>query len=189
MNAFPLWEPPMSGTEEIHLFGMLDRLRATFRYKADGLDIRQLAAKLPSSQLSLGGLLQHLALVEDEKFTHFIARQRPEILLELTKGGRDHFSVDLQEDPEVLYERYDRAVARSRLIQQSVHGGKGLDAESGLEFEGQHASIRRVICDLVEEYGRHTGHADLLREAIDGRVGEDPPGDFLPAWYGQAPLS
>lgn len=41
-------------------------------------------------------------------------------------------------------------------------------------------SLRRHVCDLLEEYGRHTGHADLLREAIDGRVGEDPPSDWRP---------
>jgi hypothetical protein len=43
-----------------------------------------------------------------------------------------------------------------------------------------HASLRRLVCDLIEEYGRHTGHADLLREAIDGRVGEDPPPGWAP---------
>lgn len=184
MQDFPVWEPPMGGTERQHLFGMLDRLRTTFRYKADGLDIRQLATKLPSSQLSLGGLLQHLALVEDEKFTYFIAGQRPEVLLELTADGREQFVVDLDDDPEILYQRYDHAVAKSRKIQQSIIEEGTLDADSGLEFEGKHASIRRIICDLIEEYGRHAGHADLLREAVDGRVGEDAPWDYLPAWYG-----
>ena len=41
--------------------------------------------------------------------------------------------------------------------------------------DGRHASLRRLVFDLIEEYGRHTGHADLLREAVDGLVGEDPP--------------
>ena len=41
-------------------------------------------------------------------------------------------------------------------------------------------SLRRLLCDLIEEYGRHTGHADLLREAVDGRVGEDPPPGWRP---------
>ncbi len=43
--------------------------------------------------------------------------------------------------------------------------------------EGRHANLRRLVCDMVEEYGRHTGHADLLREAVDGLTGEDPPPD------------
>jgi hypothetical protein len=46
--------------------------------------------------------------------------------------------------------------------------------------DGQRASLRRLLFDLLEEYGRHTGHADLLREAVDGRVGEDPPPDWRP---------
>lgn len=183
MENFPPWEPPMGGTEQDHLLGMLDRLRVTFRYKTHGLDMEQLAFKLPSSDLSLGGLLQHLAVVEDEKFTYFIARERPEILLELTAEGRDQFAVDPKGDPAVLYGRYDNLVAKSRRIQAGVVAAGGLDAPSALEFEGKHASVRRVICDLIEEYGRHTGHADLLREALDGRVGEDPPFDYLPAWY------
>ena len=48
-----------------------------------------------------------------------------------------------------------------------------------MEWEGIHVSLRRLLFDLVEEYGRHTGHADLLREAVDGVTGEDPP-DGMP---------
>lgn len=55
----------------------------------------------------------------------------------------------------------------------------GLDPLAHVSWpDGRHASLRRLVCDLIEEYGRHTGHADLLREAVDGRVGEDPP----PGW-------
>lgn len=183
MDYLPPWEPPMSGSEHAHLLGMLDRLRVTFRYKTDGLGIEQLAFKLPSSDLSLGGLLQHLSTVEDEKFTYLISRERPIVLLELTAEGQDPFDVNLAEDPTVLYSRYDRAVEKSRKIQSEIITPRALGEPSALEFAGQHASIRRVICDLIEEYGRHTGHADLLREAIDGRVGEDPPFEYRPAWH------
>jgi hypothetical protein len=48
--------------------------------------------------------------------------------------------------------------------------------------DGRHASLRRLVCDLIEEYGRHTGHADLLREAVDGVTGEDPPA----GWHAKA---
>jgi hypothetical protein len=50
----------------------------------------------------------------------------------------------------------------------------------GLAVHGRRASLRRLLRDLIEEYGRHTGHADLLREAVDGRVGEDPPAGWRP---------
>ncbi|HUC21458.1 MAG TPA: DUF664 domain-containing protein, partial [Streptosporangiaceae bacterium] len=56
-------------------------------------------------------------------------------------------------------------------LDQSVHWA---------DPDGRHASLRRLVCDLIEEYGRHTGHADLIREAVDGRVGEDPPAGWRP---------
>ena len=43
--------------------------------------------------------------------------------------------------------------------------------------EGDHANVRRMVLDMIEEYGRHVGHADLIRESVDGLVGEDPPGE------------
>jgi hypothetical protein len=67
-------------------------------------------------------------------------------------------------------ERY-AATLREGGLDQPVHASDG---------EGRHANLRRLLCDLVEEDGRHTGHADLLREAVDGLVGEDPPGDWRP---------
>ncbi|QIS12876.1 DUF664 domain-containing protein [Nocardia arthritidis] len=63
---------------------------------------------------------------------------------------------------------------RDRLPVGAAAGG--LDQLVHLAWpDGRHISLRRLVCDLIEEYGRHTGHADLLREAVDGRVGEDPP--------------
>src|ERR1700733_12481306 len=62
------WEPPLTGTEAEQLLAALDRLRATFRYKADGLDVAGLSRRIGSSTLTLGGLLKHLALVEDHQF-------------------------------------------------------------------------------------------------------------------------
>ena len=60
----------------------------------------------------------------------------------------------------------------------------GLDQPVHLSWPGRgHLSLRRLVCDLIEEYGRHTGHADLLREAVDGVVGEDPPAGWHPRPY------
>jgi hypothetical protein len=59
------WEPPMAGTEADHLVGALERLRTTFRWKADGLDATGLRARVGASSLTLGGLLKHLAINED----------------------------------------------------------------------------------------------------------------------------
>ena len=75
---------------------------------------------------------------------------------------------------------YDGAVARARArIDAALADGRGMDQPvEASDGEGRHANLRRLLFDMVEEYGRHTGHADLLREAVDGRVGEDPP----PGW-------
>jgi len=65
--------------------------------------------------------------------------------------------------------------AQAREIYQAAVADGGLDQVVHVGDDGRHASLRRLLFDLVEEYGRHTGHTDLLREAVDGRVGEDPP--------------
>ena len=81
-----------------------------------------------------------------------------------------------EESAEDLYALYDAAADRSRALVAEILDRGGLDAPSNAELpDGTHANIRRVVLDVIEEYGRHTGHADLLREAVDGRTGEDPP--------------
>lgn len=91
------------------------------------------------------------------------------------------FSSAAEDAPEQLYALYEDAVLRSRarLSRVVIEGGLGRPAHVA-DPEGQHASVRRLVCDLIEEYGRHTGHADLIREQVDGRVGEDPPSDWRP---------
>jgi hypothetical protein len=175
------WEPPLAGTEAEHLVGALDRLRTTFRWKADELGSAGLAARLATSSLTLGGLLKHLALVEDHAST---VRLRGEPLREGwdTRDETDddwEFTSAAGDSPEALYALWDGAVERSRARFRAVLAEDGPDQLVHMAAPGgDHASLRRLLCDLIEEYGRHTGHADLLREAIDGRVGEDPP----PGW-------
>jgi hypothetical protein len=69
------WEPPLAGTEADHLIGALDRLRTTFRWKADDLDADGLRTRTGASALTLGGLLKHLAICEDYMFTTKLAGQ------------------------------------------------------------------------------------------------------------------
>jgi len=178
------WEPPFSGTEAEHLLGALDRLRWTFRWKADGLDARGLAMTLGPSSLTLGGLLKHLAAQED--YAAVVKTDGEEMPAEWAANGWDgdndwEFSSAADDSPEELYACYDAAVhrARTRLAARVARGG--LDQQVALaEKLGQEVSLRRIVCDLVEEYGRHTGQADLIREAVDGRVGEDPPPGWRP---------
>ena len=173
------WEPPLAGTDAEQLIGSLDRLRTTFRWKADGLDAAGLRTTIGKSTLTLGGLLKHLAAVEDLYSTR---KLRGEPIGEpWESAGHDgtndwEFRTAADDDPEQLYALWDGAVERARERYRAALADGGLDQlVDAATPEGEHASLRRLVCDLLEEYGRHTGHADLLREAVDGRVGEDPP--------------
>ena len=178
------WEPPLAGTEAEHLAGALDRLRTTFRWKADGLDAAGLQARIGASKLTLGGLLKHLARVEEQIFTTKLTGEpMGEPWDQVPWGGEDdpEFASAADDTPEQLYALWDNAVARSRarLTAAFARGGPDQLVHMGTP-DGRHASLRRLLCDLIEEYGRHTGQADLLREAVDGRIGEDPPARWHP---------
>ncbi|MGB3442105.1 MAG: DinB family protein [Actinophytocola sp.] len=180
------WEPPWAGTEAEHLTGALDRLRATFRWKADGLDANGLATRIGVSTLSIGGLLKHLAFVEDYTFATKMtgaALDAPWHTAEWPHADWP-FTSAADDTPGQLYAYWDDAVERSRAKLAAALASGGLDQAAHVtDGEGNHASLRRLVCDMIEEYGRHTGHADLLREAVDGRVGEDPP----PGWQPESP--
>ncbi len=184
MTTTPVWEPPIAGTETEALLGALDRLRLTFRWKADGLDAMGLDTRIGASALTLGGLLKHLAAVEDHHWTQKL--DGGPITGPWGELGHDmsedwEFRTARDDSPEQLYALWDESVARSRATVAAAVADGGLDRTvAAADADGRHANLRRLVCDLLEEYGRHTGHADLLREAVDGRVGEDPPEDWVP---------
>ena len=174
----------MAGTEAEQLTAALDRLRATFRFKADGLGAAGLNQRIGASTLTLGGLLKHLALVEDHQFSTKLTGAPlgdpwPEVDWDADPDWE--FTSAAGDQPATLYALYDAAVERSRTRLTAAIADGGLDqlvaAHAG---DGRHASLRRLVCDMLEEYGRHTGHADLIREAVDGRTGEDPPPGWQP---------
>ncbi len=155
----------------------LERNRRTFAWKCWEVDSDGLRLCLGRSALTLGGLLKHLALCEELKFQSglFGAPLLPEF------RDVDHDSTwetwawesAKDDDPEALRDLWLRAVHRSRAAIASAL------AESGLDYAPEGGmSLRRLISDTIEEYARHTGHADLLREAVDGATGEGPPGEF-----------
>jgi len=173
------WEPPLAGTEAEHLVGSLDRLRTTFRWKADDIDATGLGTNIGASSLTIGGLLKHLAFVEDYIFTTKLKGESPGAPWNATDWDGDNdweFTSAANDTPEELYALWDGAIQRSRERLDAALADGGLDQLVHVSGpDGSHASLRRLLCDLIEEYGRHTGHADLLREAVDGLVGEDPP--------------
>ena len=165
---------PDPGGSELQLLGQyLDYQRETMLLKSDGLSGEQLARKLQPSALTLGGLLFHLALVEESWMeVRFLGRPERDpwvgVDWQADPDWEFHTAADLR--PEELRQRYRDACGRSR---QVVSGATGLDQQSvqpgrdGIRF-----SLRWVLLHLIEETARHAGHADLLREAIDGAVGE-----------------
>lgn len=184
------WEPPFAGTEVEQVLAALDRLRTTFRYKADGLDAAGLDTRIGASTLTLGGLLKHLAFVEDYTWTtKMTGAASPGMPWEVEHDGSEgwEFRSAAADSPERLYELWDDAVARARTRLDKALADGDLDQPVHLSgADGQPVSLRRLVCDMVEEYGRHTGHADLIREAVDGRTGEDPPAGWRPD-TGRAP--
>lgn len=182
--AIPPWEPPVAGTETEHLVAALERQRMTFRWKAADLDANGLRARVGASAMTLGGLLKHLAWVESYYFALRLAGESPGAPWESVdwEARPDYDWASAADDsPEELYALWDGAVARSRTFLDAALADGGLDQPIALGWpDGRRPSLRRMLCDLLEEYARHTGHADLLRETVDGRTGEDPPADWRP---------
>ena len=111
------WEPPLAGTDAEQLLGSLDRLRATFRWKSDDLDSAGLHTTVGASTLTLGGLLKHLALVEEHYSTGKLAGEPlgpPWDGVDWDADPDWEFTSAADDAPEDLYALYDGAVARSR---------------------------------------------------------------------------
>jgi uncharacterized damage-inducible protein DinB len=166
---------PDRNAPELETIGQyLDYQRATMLLKTEGLTAEQLSSRaIPTSDLTLGGLLFHLALVEESwmeiRFAGLPVRP--------PWAGHDwevdpdwEFRTSAELTPDQLRQRYEEACERSR---QVVAGASGLDQDSATPTrDGSHFSLRWVLLHLIEETARHAGHADFLREAIDGVVGE-----------------
>jgi len=188
MSTETPWEPPLAGTEAEHLVGALDRLRTTFRWKVDGLDAEGLQTRWGSSSLTIGGLLKHLALVEETYSGAKLTGESPSPPWNTVDWDATpdwDFTSAADDSPQELYAFWDGAVRRSRARFDTALAERGPEQMVHVSGPDGHASLRRLICDLIEEYGRHTGHADLLREQVDGLVGEDPP----PGWRPSSPAA
>lgn len=182
MSAYP--EPPLAGDEAATLLGSLERQRATFAWKCAGLDAAALRATTAASTITLGGLLKHLALVKDDYFSRRLLGRDPGAPWNAVDWDADpdwEWHSAAADSPEQLRTLWQDAVARSRTsIAQALAEG-GLDQLARFTWpDGRSPSLRRILVDLIEEYARHVGHADLIRESIDGLVGEDPPGERVP---------
>jgi uncharacterized damage-inducible protein DinB len=172
-------EPPLARDETATLLGSLERQRATLAWKCGGLDAAGLSATVGASSITLGGLLKHLALVEDDYFSRRLLGKQLGPPWNTGDWDADpdwewHSAAD--DTPEQLMTLWQEAVARSRSAVAEALADGGLDQLARFTWpDGRSPSMRRILIDLIEEYARHVGHADLIRESVDGLVGEDPP--------------
>jgi len=172
--------PLAVGSEIETLIGGLERNRRTFAWKCGGLGPEEMRRTLGPGSMTLGGLLKHLALVEDEYFTRQLtgapSLSPPFDLVDFDADPDWEWRTAADDSPEELTALWESCVARSRVNVAAVYAEGGPDARSGLaRSDGEPPTLRRLMVDLIEEYARHTGHADLIREAVDGLVGEGLP--------------
>lgn len=158
------------------LLGALHRNRRTFAWKTGGLDADAMRRTLGPSTLSLGGLVKHLALVEDHYFTHqLLGLDYPAVWAPMAESDDWEWTSAAADSPKELRTLWFDAVARSEAAVNEALADAGLDRPLAISEWSETPNLRRVVVDLIEEYARHTGHADLIRESIDGLVGEDAP--------------
>lgn len=160
-------DPPTHGAEREVLTASLAALRAAVERKARGLDATLVRRPMVDSGTSLVGLVRHLSDVENFWFRHVFAAER-EIPF---YGGSpdDAFAVDDGVDVDEAFARYRRAQADADRI---VAASDDLDRLATREHrEGERPTLRWILVHVIDETARHAGHADILRELIDGAVG------------------
>ncbi len=169
-------EPPLASGEWETLNGFLDFQRATLAWKTSGLDADQLATTLPPSSMTLVGLMKHLAYVEDDWFSralHDQPRSAPWGDVDWASTPDWDWESATTEPPDQVRALWEESVQRSRQSAREVYQREGLDALAARKWpDGRAPSLRWILTHMIEEYSRHNGHADLLREALDGQVGE-----------------
>jgi hypothetical protein len=157
-----------SGEERTQLDSWLEFCRATMLYKCDGLELEQLKLRpVAGSALSLLGIIRHMTYVEQVWFERIFAG-REVVEYYKTPDDRDADFNDLDETllDEAL-DNYESAVGTSR----SCAFGHDLSEPSLKVSRGRFTDLRWIYVHMIEEYSRHNGHADLIRELIDGVTG------------------
>ena len=171
-----------AGGDARSVLAVLERNRRTFAWKTSGLDAAGLRATTAASAMTLGGLIKHVALVEADWLAVKLAGQGYGPLWDALDFEADpdwEWRTGALDPPDDVYAVWRDAVDRSRALVTDVIKERGLDGLASFTWpDGRTPTIRDMLLDMIEEYARHTGHADILREAVDGRVGEAAPEDF-----------
>ena len=157
--------------ERSTLLDYLRRYRLTLEMKCADLDAEQLARRsVPPSTMSLLGLVRHMAHVERSWFRRVMAGQDAPYLYR-TPEDRDADFNGAVADPAVVEQAWRAWRDEVAFAEQYVDRTPDLST-TGTTRDGSEVQLRDVLVHMIEEYARHCGHADLLRERIDGRVGQ-----------------
>jgi uncharacterized damage-inducible protein DinB len=165
------YEPPPIGDERTMVVGFLRWQRETFELKCSGLDAEQLARRsVEPSTMSLLGLVRHMAEVERSWFRRKMAGQ---------EAPRFYYSDDdpdgdfdgAVDDPDVVADAWRNWRAEVEFSERFVDEAADLDVTGDDPWLGAF-SLRWLLLHMIEEYARHLGHVDLLRERIDGALGQ-----------------
>ncbi|MGH3347899.1 MAG: DinB family protein [Nocardioides sp.] len=165
--------PPAAADEPTTLLAFLGYFRATLRRQTDGLSAQQLATRLPPSTLTLGALLKHLAHVERFWATYVFAGKamtEPWASADWDADPDWEMTSAAGDSPDDLRSLYDAELAAADVVYRRAIDELGLDALAARKRYEHNFSLRWILMHLVEEYARHCGHADLIRESIDGAV-------------------
>ena len=161
-------DPPQIADERAALRAWLDYHRATVLRKLDGLDDAQLRQPKVPTGLSLLGLVKHLTDVEHSWFTVRFAREAERHLYSTPEDPDADFRIAGEESTELIVSAYLRECRRSREIE-----GRAESLDVTFEHpRGGTYDLRWILMHLIEETARHNGHADIIRELIDGATGE-----------------
>jgi uncharacterized damage-inducible protein DinB len=166
-------DPDTKGDELTLLSQFLDYHRATLVWKVSGLDRQQLGTRLEPSALTLAGLVKHMALVEDSWFGQVLLGRdegEPWASVDWDDDPDWEFRTAVDDDPDALLALYTDACERSRAAVAEVGDLDRLAAKRSRS--GEQFNLRWIMLHMIEETARHNGHADLLRETIDGATGE-----------------
>ncbi|MBA2277864.1 MAG: DinB family protein [Chloroflexia bacterium] len=169
-------EPPLAADELTTLLGFLDYQRATLDWKSRGLDAAGLRAMVGASSITLGGMLKHLAWVEDYWFSRRLHGNDPASpwdTVDWTADSDWEWNSAAENTPEQLHALWQEAMTRSHKMVAEALAEGGLSALARQPWpNGEAPSLRWIVVHMIEEYARHNGHADLIRESVDGQTGE-----------------
>ncbi|MFE1233893.1 DinB family protein [Streptomyces sp. NPDC058745] len=162
--------PPTTAGEREMLEAWLDFHRDTLAMKCAGLDDSQLrTASAPPSDLSLLGLVRHMAEVERGWFRHVMAGEERRRIFGTSEDPERALHVTATDTWEEARTAWQGEIARAR----EISAGLALDdLGAGSHRSGETFNLRWIYTHMIEEYARHNGHADLLRERIDGATGD-----------------